>query len=94
MKEAIVANNSPFDRYARGDQNALTPQQIQGLNRFDAVGCADCHSGSMFSDYDLHTLGVPDSPLLGFSDVLVPMDRYEFRTPSLRNLKYNGALFS
>ncbi len=92
FERSIVANNSPFDRYARGDENALNPQQIQGLNRFDAVGCTDCHSGSMFSDYDLHTLGVPDNPLLGFSDVGAN-NRYEFRTPSLRNLNTTGPYF-
>jgi len=94
FERTIVANNSPFDRYARGDQNALSQQQIQGLNRFDAVGCADCHSGSMFSDFDLHTLGVPDNPLLGggFTDAGAN-NRYEFRTPSLRNLNTTGPYF-
>lgn len=92
FERTIVANNSPFDQYARGDQNALTAQQIQGLNRFDAVGCADCHSGSMFSDFDLHTLGVPDNPLLDFSDTGAN-GNYDFRTPSLRNLNTTGPYF-
>jgi len=92
FERSIIANNSPFDRYARGDQNALTQQQIQGLNRFDAVGCADCHSGAMFSDFELHTLGVPDNPLLDFSDAGAN-GRYEFRTPSLRNLNTTGPFF-
>lgn len=92
FERTIVANNSPFDQYARGDQNALTQQQIQGLNRFDAVGCADCHSGAMFSDFDLHTLGVPDNPLLNFSDAGAN-GNYDFRTPSLRNLNTTGPYF-
>ena len=92
FERSILANNSPFDRYARGDENALTPQQIQGLRRFDAVGCADCHSGPMFSDFDLHVLGVPDNPLLDFSDAGAN-GRYEFRTPTLRNLNTTGPYF-
>jgi len=92
FERSIVANNSPFDRYARGDENALTPQQIQGLNRFDAVGCDDCHSGPMFSDYDLHVLGVPESPLLNSIDAGANND-FEFRTPSLRNLNTTGPYF-
>lgn len=92
FERSIVANNSPFDRYARGEENALTPQQIQGLNRFDAVGCADCHSGSMFSDFDLHVLGVPDNPLLDFSDSGAN-GAFAFRTPSLRNLNTTGPYF-
>lgn len=92
FERTIIANNSPFDRYARGDENALTAQQIQGLNRFDAVGCADCHSGPMFSDFDLHVLGVPESPLLDFIDAGAN-DRFQFRTPTLRNLNTTGPYF-
>lgn len=92
FERSIVANDSPFDRYARGEEDALTPQQIRGLNRFDAVGCADCHSGPMFSDFDLHILAVPDSPLLDFSDTGAN-NRYQFRTPSLRNLNTTGPYF-
>lgn len=92
FERSILANNSPFDRYARGDEDALTNQQIQGLQRFDAVGCDNCHSGPMFSDFDLHILAVPDNPQLGFSDAGAN-NRYQFRTPSLRNLNTTGPYF-
>lgn len=53
------------------------------MNAFIQVGCADCHGGPMFSDYELHTIGVPDN--------ITPADRgatntFDFRTPTLRNL--------
>lgn len=92
FERTIIANNSPFDQYARGDDNALTNLQLQGLDRFDDVGCDDCHSGPMFSDYDLHTLGVPDNPALGFSDDGAN-GTYAFRTPTLRNLGDTGPFF-
>ncbi|MBV6654240.1 MAG: hypothetical protein KI786_10815, partial [Mameliella sp.] len=83
FERGIVANNSPFDQYMRGDATAMTDFEIQGMNAFIQVGCADCHSGPMFSDYELHTIGVRDN--------ITPPDagatnRFDFRTPTLRNL--------
>ena len=43
----------------------------------------------MFSDYKLHVLGVPDNPKLRASDGGVD-GRYQFRTPTLRNLRYTA----
>jgi len=83
FERGIIANNSPFDQYMRGNTNALTDFQIQGMNEFVEVGCADCHSGPMFSDYELHTIGVMDNispPDEGASN------SFDFRTPTLRNL--------
>ena len=95
----LVANNAPFDRYMRGDLSAMTSQQLSGMERFDRAGCANCHSGPMFSDFKAHVLGVPDNAKLAQSDAGAA-GAYAFRTPSLRNLRYtapymhNGALSS
>ncbi len=83
-ERTIVSNQSPYDKYIRGDKLAMTTTQIQGMNAFASNGCNRCHSGPMFSDYALHILSVPDNPKL-------PTDAgangtYAFRTPSLRNL--------
>ncbi|MEN0003522.1 MAG: cytochrome c peroxidase, partial [Bacteroidota bacterium] len=83
FERGIVANNSPFDQYMRGETTALTAFELQGMNAFIQVGCADCHGGPMFSDYELHTIGVQDN--------ISPPDegatnRFDFRTPTLRNL--------
>ncbi|MEM9143815.1 MAG: cytochrome-c peroxidase [Bacteroidota bacterium] len=84
FERSLVANNSPFDQYMRGDTSAMTQQQINGMNAFVNIGCAECHRGPMFSDFELHTLGVPDNPKLAESDA--NGGTYAFRTPSLRNL--------
>jgi len=88
FQRSIVANNAPFDRYMRGDRNAMNASQLAGMRRFERTGCANCHNGPMFSDYKLHVLGVPDNPAL-------PTDpgaegRYAFRTASLRNLRFTA----
>lgn len=88
----ITATDSPFDRYQAGDQAALNAAQIRGMNRFNQIGCDNCHSGPMFSDYQLHTLGVPDNPDINGTDAGAD-GSYNFRTPTLRNLTETGPYF-
>jgi cytochrome c peroxidase len=85
FERTLVAANSPFDRYMRGDQTAMTPLQVQGMERFARVGCANCHAGPMFSDFKPHVLGVRDNTKLAEPDAGVS-GGYAFRTPSLRNV--------
>ena len=70
----------------------MTQQQIRGMDRFRQIGCDDCHGGPMFSDWELHVLGVPDIPLLGGTDAGAD-GTYAFRTPTLRNLSETGPYF-
>jgi cytochrome c peroxidase len=94
----LVTRNSPFDRYARGDDGALTAQQKMGLELFFTKAvCSSCHGGPMFSDFLFHVLGVPQEgdgkDLLPGDDTgreehtLNSADRYAFRTPTLRNVE-------
>ncbi len=85
FETTLIANNAPFDRYKRGETTAMTAQQIQGMNDFQRVGCANCHSGNMFSDFQLHVLSVPDNAKNATSDK--GNGTYAFRTASLRNLR-------
>jgi cytochrome c peroxidase len=89
FERSLLALNAPFDRYVRGDESAMTPLQVSGMLRFQSIGCANCHSGPMFTDYKLHTLGVADNPGLGTADAGAD-GRYRFRTASLRNLVYTA----
>ena len=92
FERTIIATDSPFDRFQAGDQNAMSQAAIRGMDVFNDVGCDDCHSGPMFSDFELHTLGVPDHPLLGETDAGANGE-YAFRTPTLRNLGETGPYF-
>ena len=85
FERSLTANNSPYDRYQKGDRTAMTALQIQGMQAFTDVGCINCHSGPMFSDYQLHILSVPDNSKLAQSDAGAN-GNYSFRTASLRNV--------
>jgi cytochrome c peroxidase len=88
FERSLVAANSPFDRYMRGETAAMTPLQVRGMQAFQRIGCVNCHSGPMFSDYQLHVIGVPDNSKLSESDA--GAGRYAFRTASLRNLAFTA----
>ncbi len=57
------AEDVPFDRYAKGDASALTPEAKGGLALFQGkAGCIQCHNGPLASDESYHNLGVPKNP--------------------------------
>lgn len=86
-ERTLISNNSRFDQYMRGDKKAISGFELDGLKSFLKSGCAQCHNGPMFSDFKVHTLGVPDNEKLGFSDSGTNQ-HYAFRTATLRNLGY------
>lgn len=81
FERSIVATDSSFDRYMRGEPTALTAQQVRGMAVFEGAGCGGCHSGPMFSDFELHAIGVPDLPGAAHD---AGDGRNRFRTASLR----------
>ena len=49
-QSTLVSDDTPFDRWLRGDRHALTPLAQQGFDLFVNEGqCANCHSGTEFT---------------------------------------------
>lgn len=86
-ERTLIANNSRFDQYMRGDKNALSESEIQGFELFKEVGCPNCHNGPMFSDFKLHVVSAPPNEKLNIPDSGF-QNTFAFRTPSLRNLRF------
>ncbi|HHH43894.1 MAG TPA: cytochrome-c peroxidase [Gammaproteobacteria bacterium] len=63
------ADNSPFDRYLRGDRKAMSKNALRGMQLFyrgnrqrghrKATVCADCHSGKFQTDHRFHAIAMP-----------------------------------
>lgn len=67
----LVSDDTPFDRFVKGDKSALSDQAIEGLKIFTSEGkCVNCHSGPEFTSATVSQLrGVlsnPDEPLIEF----------------------------
>lgn len=93
--------NSPWDRYLRGEQNALNDAAKRGaLLFYGKANCVGCHSGNLLTDQKFHNIGVPQfgpgkdnaAPLDAgrFAETGNPKDRFAFRTPPLRNVAITG----
>ncbi|QAY97385.1 cytochrome-c peroxidase [Methylovirgula ligni] len=88
FERTMLSFDSPFDRYQRGDANAITPFAKAGMvSFFGKAGCAACHSGVNFTDLDYHNIGTGNPHDEGLETVTGrTMDKNRFRTPSLRNV--------
>lgn len=86
-ERTIIAKNTRFDQYMRGDKMALSQKEIDGMLAFLKSGCSKCHNGPMFSDFKAHILGVTDNEKLTVADDGI-QKKHAFRTPSLRNLRF------
>ena len=53
-------DNSPFDRYLRGDKAAMSPSAKRGMRVFYGKGgCDECHSGKFQTDQGFHAIAMP-----------------------------------
>jgi cytochrome c peroxidase len=52
-ERTLITPGSAYDRYVKGDKQALSAQQVRGMETFAAVGCTSCHQGANFSGPDM-----------------------------------------
>jgi cytochrome c peroxidase len=102
FERSLVSNNAPYDRYVRGEQDALTPEARRGLGLFNSakLSCWSCHAGTRFTDAaqpdvraSYHRLPrvAAGSSDRGLGEVTGrPQNDGSFRTPSLRNVALTG----
>ena len=61
-ERTVSSYDSPYDRWLKGNDKALTAAQKKGLQIFFGRGnCASCHTPPNFSDSDFHNLGIPNA---------------------------------
>ena len=99
FQRSLISQNSPFDRYAAGDFDALTAQQRRGLTLFrsGATRCFECHGAPTFASDTFRVVGL-DSNDSGRAGVVSGGVNGAFKVPTLRNIAlsapymHNGAL--
>ncbi|MGH7572170.1 MAG: cytochrome-c peroxidase [Gemmatimonadota bacterium] len=100
--DRLTFNDTPWDRFLAGDDDAMTEGQLRGAKVFMEIRCSICHNGATFSDDDFHNValaqfgpGQGDGPLGNddfgrFRVTGDPADLYKFRTTPLRNVELTG----
>jgi len=88
-ERTLISDQTPFDAYVNGDLEALTPQQVDGLNVFESTGfCSQCHTPPHFTDFSFRNIGLrPVAEDIGRQAVTQDSDdRGKFKVPALRNV--------
>lgn len=102
-EKTLITPNSAFDRYLKGDKNALTAEEIEGYKLFKKYDCATCHAGvnmggltyelmGQKADYfktreEFKNAGLTDGDNGRWAQTGVERDRHRFKTPTLRNVE-------
>ena len=100
---AFVTRETPWDRYLAGEKGAMGADAKRGALLFYGKGrCVACHSGPLLSDFQFHSLAVPQiGPGIDetgddrgrYEATRIPRHRYQFRTPPLRNVTLTAPYF-
>lgn len=103
FEQSLLTLDSPFDRYLRGDEEALDELARAGYQRFRDFGCVSCHQGVLLGGNMFQKFGVlgdyfADRPLtaadLGRYNVTGrEEDRHVFKVPGLRNVALTAPYF-
>lgn len=99
FEETLVTPNSRFDKWLKGDKNAINKQELAGYNLFKSAGCVACHNGPAVGGNSFQKMGVIEpyqasSPAEGRVSVTKEdADRFKFKVPTLRNVELTYPYF-
>lgn len=104
----LLTTQAPFQKWLKGDRNALSDRQKEGALVFFGKGrCYKCHNSPALSSMNFHALGTSDLYKHGGVNTGVddprnlgrgmftgdPEDNYRFKVPQLYNLKSYKTFF-
>lgn len=96
FERTLKPRSSLWDRALERGTGVFNDQQLLGLHLFRTkAGCANCHSGPLFTDDGFHNIGLTYygrklEDLGRFTMTGVSADVGRFKTPSLRGLSRTG----
>ncbi|BAF72577.1 cytochrome-c peroxidase [Sulfurovum sp. NBC37-1] len=89
-EKTLITPNAPFDRYLKGEKNAISPEVEEGYKLFESKGCIVCHNGINVGGNFYNKFGIfkdANSSALGRYNITKrEEDKYVFKVPSLRNV--------
>ncbi|PKD38109.1 cytochrome-c peroxidase [Methylomonas sp. Kb3] len=97
-ERTLITPNSAYDKYVKGDKDALTEQQERGLKKAVELGCTSCHSGpafngpGVFQKFPVNPSGYFEAQYhfqkdKGLAEVTKKeSDEHLFKVPTLRNV--------
>lgn len=103
FERSLHTTDAPFDRFLRGDRDALDDLAQTGYQRFRDLGCISCHQGALLGGNMFQKFGVLGDYFAGRPQTQADLgrynvtgrdeDRYVFKVPGLRNVALTAPYF-
>lgn len=99
FEETLATPNSRFDQWLKGNDKAITKQELEGYNLFASSGCVACHHGPAVGGSSFQKMGLLEeykstSPAQGRAAVTgIDAERFMFKVPTLRNVELTYPYF-
>lgn len=105
FEKTLLTPNSRFDRYLKGDKNAITADELTGYELFKKYDCATCHVGEILGGQSYELIGVQHDYFADrqaemteedngrFKQTKAERDRHRFKVPGLRNIALTAPYF-
>ena len=100
FERTLITPNSAFDKWLRGDNSALTAQELEGYELFKKYDCATCHAGPNLGGLTYELMGLRRHYFAErglelthedngrFKETGLERDRHRFKVPGLRNVEH------
>jgi cytochrome c peroxidase len=93
----IISDDTPWDRWQKGDSSAISDAAKRGAEVFENSNCDACHSGVLFSDLQFHNVGIgmeaEQYDVGRFKVTEEEQNRGAFKTPTLRDIAKSAPYF-
>ncbi|NMD71028.1 cytochrome-c peroxidase [Bacillus sp. DNRA2] len=91
FERQIVVNDTRFDQFMEGDTDALTQQELRGLDLFAGKAmCSTCHNGPNLSDNNFYNVGLESEDEGLYAITKKAGDMGKFRTAGLYGITHTA----
>lgn len=100
FERTLITPNSRFDKWLRGDDSAITAEELAGYELFKKYDCATCHVGPNLGGQSYELMGLRRHYFADrgleltnedngrYKETQVERDRHRFKVPGLRNVEH------
>ena len=100
FERTLITPNSRFDKWLRGDDSAISAEELTGYDLFKKYDCATCHVGQNLGGQSYELMGLRRHYFADrglelthedngrYKETQLERDRHRFKVPGLRNVEH------
>jgi cytochrome c peroxidase len=100
FERTLVTPDSRFDKWLKGEDNAISADELEGYELFKTYDCATCHAGPNLGGLTYEPMGLRKDYFADrgteltvedngrFKETQKERDRHRFKVPGLRNVEH------